>query len=98
MCVCDNVATQVHQSLQQTGVDTALCRPCGKTDSGHTMLKCLWYKKCLKCSQWGPYLFIPHHHCIRFNEEKEKWTLWTVITMKSGTKAVTKTKLGQLCA
>ena len=47
-----------------------LCLTCGKTDTGHTALECQRYEKCLKCSQWGPYLFIHRHHCIRFDEEE----------------------------
>ena len=47
-----------------------LCLTCGKTDAGHTTLECPRYEKCLKCSQWGPYLFVRRHHCIRFDEEE----------------------------
>ena len=47
-----------------------LCRTCGKSDPSHTALKCLQYEKCLKCTQWGPYLFVCHHHCIRFDKEE----------------------------
>ena len=47
-----------------------LCLTCGKTDAGHTALKCPRYEMCLKCSQWGPYLFIRCHHCARFDEEE----------------------------
>ena len=47
-----------------------LCGTCGKTDPGHTALECPWYEMCLKCSQWGPYLFVRRHHCIRFDEEE----------------------------
>ena len=46
------------------------CSTCGKTDSGHTMLECQWYEQCLKCSQWGPYLFVCHHQCFRFDKEE----------------------------
>ena len=49
-----------------------LCLTCGKTDSGHTALECPQYEKCLKCSQWGPYLFICRHHCTRFDKEEGK--------------------------
>ena len=47
-----------------------LCGTCGKTDPGHTALECPRYKKCLKCAQWGPYLFVCCHHCARFDEEE----------------------------
>ena len=47
-----------------------LCLTCGKTDAGHTALECPRYEKCLKCSQWGPYLFVCRHHCARFDEEE----------------------------
>ena len=47
-----------------------LCLTCSKTDTGHTMLECPRYEKCLKCSQWGPYLFVRRHQCIRFDEEE----------------------------
>ena len=47
-----------------------LCGTCGKTDPGHTALECPRYKMCLKCSQWGPYLFVRRHHCSRFDKEE----------------------------
>ena len=47
-----------------------LCGTCGKTDPSHTMLECSRYEKCLKCSQWGPYMFVRRHHCIRFDKEE----------------------------
>ena len=47
-----------------------ICGTCGKTDSGHMALECLRYEQCLKCSQWGPYLFVCCHHCTRFDEEE----------------------------
>ena len=47
-----------------------LCGTCGKTDPGHMVLECPRYEMCLKCSQWGPYLFVRRHHCTRFDEEE----------------------------